>query len=316
MRVSDHLEVQEANANDSYDSSFQNDDSMASAFANESQQNEVLGMDSVGEEPEQELPTAPVDISPDLANLRPPTSTDAAASRDDRDLIKYFPYNIHHNLYRKPASMREPLERPTFFLELAVYFVFMAVKTSWNVPVRALNYLLQCTWILISYSYALGKRKYRLPDAVHVWNVMHNPFTNLMKGQGELFEDFGLHPAFTVETIANRVGIYTEFQAHPVCVRKDCQQVYHGITDREDFKSVGITCTACARPFAPEKGVNYLAEFPRQSVITELERVLAIPGIEDLCFIYKNRTNGRPEDEGIGVARAKGLGCLGRGQLR
>jgi hypothetical protein len=115
MRASDHLEVQEANANDSYDSSSQNDDSLASAFANESQQNEVLGMDSVGEEPEQELPTAPMDISPDLANLPPPTSTDAAANRDERDLTKYFPYNIHQNLYRKPASMREPLERPTFF---------------------------------------------------------------------------------------------------------------------------------------------------------------------------------------------------------
>jgi hypothetical protein len=84
------------------------------------------------------------------------------------------------------------------------------------------------------------------------------------------------------------VGIHTEFQTHPACVREDCQQVYHGITERTDFKSIDTTCTACKRPFTPEKGENYLAEFPWQSVITELERVLAIPDIEDLCFTYKN----------------------------
>lgn len=207
------------------------------------------------------------------------------------DFIDLFPYTSDASLYSHPTSDRLCLDPPTMYLELAFYFVFMTAKTTWNLPVRAMNYLFQSMWLLLGLAYGLGKRRHQLRQG-YEWNTAPVAGIGLDRHENELFAGYALRPALTLETAAKRSGSNYNILYHPSCSRKNCRFVYHDITRREEFDRAGDVCKGCSKPFVEDNKRSHLVEFPRQSLLTELERVLSMPGVERLCFSYQSRRTG------------------------
>lgn len=105
------------------------------------------------------------------------------------DFIDLFPYTIDASLYSHPTSDRLCLDPPTMYLELAFYFVFMTAKTTWNLPVRAMNYLFQSMWLLLGLAYGVGKRRHQLRQG-YDWNTTSVAGRGLGRHENELFADY------------------------------------------------------------------------------------------------------------------------------
>lgn len=71
--------------------------------------------------------------------------------------------------------------------------------------------------------------------------------------------------------------------------------VYYDIDSAEGIKGLGTACPVCKKPFPEEVEVeDAVLLYPRQTLISELERVLSVPGVEDACFT--DRRSNRKRD--------------------
>lgn len=135
-------------------------------------------------------------------------------------------------------------------------------------------------------------------------------FSTLRADSAELVRHFKLNPARTAKTAASRLGINAEILVHPVCIRKTCQSVYHSAIRKDQFPEIEENCTSCLKPFQGQNGDTFLYEFPRRTLISEVERVMAQPGIEEEAF--KKRTPSEQTMHGHKIFREQWDGaCWG-----
>jgi hypothetical protein len=76
---------------------------------------------------------------------------------------------------------------------------------------------------------------------------------------------------------------------HPVCPKKTCNFVWYRFVDGELPLEEKIThCPVCQTALFDDQNLTYY-KYPRRNLIDELERIFAIPGVEDLCFTVRRR---------------------------
>jgi hypothetical protein len=102
-------------------------------------------------------------------------------------------------------------------------------------------------------------------------------------------------PAQTLKTVRKRMGIDLSTIAHPVCPNKDCQAVLYEITTMSTAAGAlqGVEkCPKCGLDWAQPgstRGPSTPAVFPTLPLTSEIERLLAYPGVEELAFNWRER---------------------------
>jgi hypothetical protein len=98
-------------------------------------------------------------------------------------------------------------------------------------------------------------------------------------------------PAQTLRTLRRQTATNVPMMVYPVCPDMNCQDIPYKLRSSTSFSSgrgVPPNCSVCGQDFSPLTG-RIPADFPHITLITELERVLAHPGIETLTFNWKER---------------------------
>ena len=99
-------------------------------------------------------------------------------------------------------------------------------------------------------------------------------------------------PAQTLCTVWKRMGINLRTISHPVCPNGDCREIIYSNTTMSTASSALqelSKCTACGLDWTPVGG-HTPATFPRVPLLSGIGRVMAYPGVEQLVFNWRKRS--------------------------
>lgn len=106
------------------------------------------------------------------------------------------------------------------------------------------------------------------------------------------------NPAKTLRTVRSLMGANVPSITHPVCPNMDCQAVLYHINSPVSLSSIHSPklprnlpdiCPECGHLMDRSQAKTWWRDFARIPLKSELERVLAHPGIEELMFNWQER---------------------------
>lgn len=253
-----------------------------------------------------------------LKNLKNDFSNAALGLHDFvTELLVEVPDAIPEQLLLPLTGVDRPQMAEMTFLERSLYAMLNAVASNWSAERRAMDALLSAIWALMAYAIGLGVRRVtgRVAGDAESWKEAdfnagaRYPDRALQSLMKSAMPGMTTHlPARTMATAQNRLGRPPTILVHPCCPYYECQRVYYHLDGPDQLSAIGEACPFCQKPFEEGADKSVLL-FPRQTLVSELERVLSIPGIEASCF--QNRRSDLSADQAEYGTRVRRHQCDG-----
>lgn len=183
------------------------------------------------------------------------TSPTTASHPEIPDPLSTFSHRIHPSLLHVGSEeVRSDGDDTNLnFFAFFVATIAQVLKSAFNTPVKAINFVIQAGWLLSDASYQAGIEEGERRALRRSQGRTHPSGGALARpDRQETDSDTSPSPSLgqpqTIRTFQVKLGFRTQPLVHPCCPNKNCHHVFHEITDVNSFKDLPRKCHICAQP--------------------------------------------------------------------
>ena len=235
------------------------------------------------------------------------------ASNSNQDLIRLWPHALPQSLLKSPLygdhlnphNTLGPQQGDSALLPRILPLLGHSLSALFHAPRRGVEQMFQIT------SSAIRLAERLMYERTKAW-VIHE-FPELMTDERLLRTNDKLNPIMrsavvpkTLRTALKSLGVDDSLIGHPMCRNHECCEVFYSIVRREDFSLLPPLCpsASCSTRTPDAAGKIQVLQFARRSLVSELETVMRIPGLENAIELRGERKSKRDAEDDLATKTA------------